>query len=125
ERIVLVKTLAYLASVDGKITDEEVEYVNNIAKSLNITIENPFDNIKHKELEEVLAPLNSKKSKKIILAKLVNLAYADGEYCDVEKQGIQEIAKILNINSEDISSIENWVNRGIIWTQEGYNLINQ
>jgi uncharacterized tellurite resistance protein B-like protein len=124
DREVLVKTLASLAAIDGQVTSEEVEYVNFVSKSLNVTVDNVFDSIKDKSLAEILAPLDSEGSKKIVLSKLIDLAYADGDYCDIEKQGIREIAKILKISSENISAIETWVQKGIEWTQEGYKLIN-
>ncbi len=65
DREVLVKTLASLAAIDGQVTSEEVEYVNFVSKSLNVTVDNVFDSITDKSLAEILAPLDSEGSEEM------------------------------------------------------------
>lgn len=117
-----LKLLAYLSKIDGEIAPEEIKFVENIAIELGISSTNIFN--EEIDLDDICCNFKSLLSKNVVILELINIAYADREYKQSEKDGIKIIAQRLDVNTEKIDEIEQWINDGIIWSEKGSKIIN-
>ncbi|OPY55807.1 MAG: Dna-J like membrane chaperone protein [Pelotomaculum sp. PtaU1.Bin035] len=125
EKESLLKLLLYLSMIDGKLTKEEIDFINSIASEIGLSSQNISDNIDDLEIDGILSEIKSDSSKKILLIELVNIAVSDGEYSDTEKRGLEIICNKLGISSEILNRIEKWVSEGKAWMKNGLNLIGE
>jgi len=123
ERLALVKTLAFLAYAGGERAPEDAEFVVTVGRNLGLDVRPILNDVHRLKLEEILPSVGEPRSKRVFLQALVNLGYADGEYCEAERAGIRHIAGQLGIDEKTLLRIEEWVERGVAWTHEGYNLL--
>lgn len=78
-----------------------------------------------KELEDTnLSLLERPLAKYAILIELISIGYASGEYCDNEKAYIKNLAKRIDVGSEKLSEIEEWVLGYVNQITAGVNLVN-
>jgi uncharacterized tellurite resistance protein B-like protein len=123
ERIALVRTLAYLAHRDHTLVQEEIDPISTIAYDLSLDPQIILANNGNPDLAHVLKPIKSEQSKRIVIQELVNFAYIDNEYVQEERDAVRNIAEILDVEATVVANIEEWVERGRAWMQEGKQLI--
>ncbi len=123
EELALVKTMAYFANVDGKITSEERALLDGAAAKCGVDAGDVLKDISKINLEETLAPVQTDKSRRIFIQELITIGYADGHYFQVEKDAVNNVASILGVDDEKVDRIDAWVREGVNWSKKGYGII--
>lgn len=122
ERRILVQAFAYLAHLDNTLHQAELDLISTVSHNLGLDPQIIVADA-GKGLEDILQPVENEQAKRIILQELVNLAYADGDYSQEERTGIKRAADILGIEPPVVAKIEEWVEKGRMWIQEGEKII--
>lgn len=123
EALALVKAMAYFANVDGKITSEELQLLEAAAENVGIEIQAVLKEVSTINLEEILLPVQSSKSKRIFIQELITVGYADGHYFQLEKDAVREVASILGVDNKTVDRIDAWIQEGVNWAGNGYELV--
>ncbi len=123
EKRALVKTMAYFAHIDGKVTPEEAELLEKAAETSGLDAKEAWKDVASGGIEKELACLRTDKSKRIVIQELIALGYADGRYFQLEKEAVNRVASILGLDRETVERIESWVRQGVEWSGKGYGLI--
>jgi tellurite resistance protein len=116
-----MQLLVLIAKADGKITKEEIDFLNDYSNNTGLD----WKELKEISLEEILSEFKTFSSKIEVMQELVKLAMIDGDYSDEEKAGVKEIAHILSLPESKVIAIEDWVRRGLEWIAEGQALKNE
>jgi len=83
----------------------------------------PLYNNPKLSVKQLCAEISIDQSRIIIFQELLHLAYIDGDYCEVEKDFLYEVAKYFGINSEKFIEIERWVKSGLVWSENGHAIL--
>jgi uncharacterized tellurite resistance protein B-like protein len=119
DRKVLVHAFAYLAHVDQELHQEELDRIVVVARNLGLDPQIIIDDVGSIDLDAMLREVESEQAKRVILQELLNLAYADGNYSEEEREGIVHIAQTFGVKLSILDKIEDWVAKGRAWVQEG------
>lgn len=120
-----LKGLLYLAKADGEIEIEEQQFFKNIAHNFSL------DQVSIKEIETLFnakeytieIEFEEQKQALLLLQEGIQLCHMDGKYELEEQATIYQIADLLSIDSDKVEKIENWVDEGIKWRNEGRKMI--
>lgn len=105
-----IKSLINLMKIDGKIKDEEKEFINKILEESNLR-EGDVDSFKNKYDDKSMYKIDysifadEPYESILLLTALVGLSKSDNEFHITEKMFIKEVAKELQFDDEDISEI--------------------
>jgi len=122
DRDLLCKALRFLMGSDGVLATEEWQFLDASARVLGL------DPALYREAEVKSALLSQMRlisgeaAKRILLMELVNMAHADGEYNDQERNAVLEMATFMGISSDILGHVEHWVESGIQHATEGQHL---
>ncbi|MGP1384892.1 MAG: DUF726 domain-containing protein [Thainema sp.] len=106
EKRAILKLLIWLATRDGEISKQELEFLENVALHLQIDPLPPVKNVNLAELQTILLDLKTTASKQFVLELLLQMSFADGIYDARERVAISEAAKILDVPWSTIENIE-------------------
>lgn len=119
-KINFLKGLIRIAMADGQLDDTEWQFYCQAAVAIGLD---------EKDLAEIRVYWESSEKPRISFATLrekmfffiqaIQLCWIDNNYTDVEKDEIMALQLELNVNSEAINSIEEWVYEGIQWNKKG------
>ncbi len=123
EELALVKTMAHFANADGKITSEEMVLLEGAAAKCGVEADDVLKDVAQINLEETLAPVQTDKSRRIVIQELITIGYADGHFFQVEKDAVNNVASILGVDNDTVGRIETWVQEGVDWSKKGYGVI--
>jgi len=123
ERVALLELLAYLAAVDGEVSEEELAFIAGSADRLGVEAGDLFEGISGRELSSFCTPFKRTKAKSIALLELINLALIDGHYDDAEKNGVRVIGEMMGVDPGYVDELEAWVERGRRWQEDGRKLL--
>ena len=122
ERAVL-ELLGWVATVDREITDTERQYVVEISHDFNASAEGVFSITDEKSLDEICSSFGDETAKRIALVYLARLSFIDELYDEDEWLGVRHVGDTLGVSDSDVADIEDWVQRGISWEEEGRRLL--
>lgn len=108
ERDLLCRLARALMESDGKVTPEEVTYLEACATSLGL---DPSDYSRSEPLPSLLLELSSvgsRRSARILLMELISIALADGEYCARERADTRRVASAIGVDDVTLAAIEEW-----------------
>lgn len=116
EKEAFFKALVGLTYADGKIDEEEINSLMEIASAYGITNINDFSLYanENKILEEVKIIANRNLALQLI-KELCILSHTDSNLSDAETLFIVRVGLAMNIELEKIEQISNWVIDHIIW----------
>ena len=120
EKKVLVDLLIRLTHIDNTFDTHEINFLANIQRKYDI----PLYNNPARSVKQLCAEINKDKSRIIVFQELLHLAYIDGNYCDLEKKFLHEVAQYFAIKAEKIVEIEGWVKSGIVWKANGEEILS-
>ncbi len=123
EKRALLRLMAFLTVVDGKITQEEITYLHQISTYMEASAEGLFEEIAGKTIEDLCSTFERSQAKTIALIELINIAYADGDYSEPERVGVRKIADLLGTNEREVEKLERWVEQGLEWKVAGKRLV--
>ena len=119
EKVVLVDLLIRLSQIDNTFDKQEIDFLSEIQLKHEI----PLYNNPKLSIKQLCAEINTDKSRIIIFQELLRLAYIDGDYCELEKGFLNEVAKYFSIKAEKFIEIEQWIKSGLIWVKNGNEIL--
>ena len=115
EKRSLVQLLTFIARSDGKVEQQEWNYLNRFCNKNGLT----YDINEENDLEHICGAIQSRQAKIVALQHVVRMALSDGNYQDIERQHAKQIASALGIKSEHFKYIEGWAVEGFEWKKKG------
>lgn len=125
EKAAYFGALATMASVDGHASPEELEFLQMMAEAAELpeNIHNEIAEIAKNpniiSLQKCLDELKESPLRFSLITDIISFAKADGKYTQEEKDKIQDIADFLNINQEQFSILDRFVNKANDAQQQG------
>lgn len=83
-----------------------------------------WDSVGTLTIEDLINNIASGISKNIVIMELINVALADNNYQESERAGVMSIARLMNVTEEKVEEIENWIQEGKTWANQGLNIIS-
>lgn len=122
QRQALLDLAVITASIDNDVSDEELQYLEELANNYNLTLD--LENHRASSIDDVISIIDSKQAKVIVLQELIKLSYKDGHFGPEEQQKVFQIAQKLGLNDPELLlAIERWVRQGFDWLHEGEQLL--
>lgn len=111
EKTSYVKALMYIALADDTVEDNERFFIHQIGQIYKLedeTLARLETSILKKEetLDEILSEIGDRKNKLMLLFDLVALCFADGNYSDIERKGMETVSNIMGIENSKLDEIE-------------------
>lgn len=109
--------IASIATADREASPEELEFIRGLATSADLSKEQEdavlrsATEISATELDRCLDILKQSDLRFSLITDIISFAKADGEYSEDEKKNIAEIARHLNVNNEQFSLLDQFVNK--------------
>jgi uncharacterized tellurite resistance protein B-like protein len=109
--------IASIATADHSASEEEVEYLMHLADSADVSEEqkqavaNAATEISGDELTRCLNILKTSDLRFSLITDLISFGQSDDNYSEEEKNNVEKIAKYLNINREQFSLLDQFVNK--------------
>lgn len=100
----LLSLVQMVAIADNMIVEQETLSLTSLKKRYS-------DNVVSSSapLPDLSTVFNTRKTKIAVLLELIHLAYVDNKYHAKEKELIAEIAKSLDISTDQLETLERWV----------------
>ena len=111
--------IASIATADRQATEEEVDYLNQLAEAANLSDEQKEAVIKaaqeitDEDTKRCLDVLKTSELKYSLVTDLIAFAKSDGNYSENEKQNIQKMADYLGVNKEQFSLLDHFTDKAI------------
>ncbi|GEO08230.1 tellurite resistance TerB family protein [Segetibacter aerophilus] len=111
--------IASIATADRQATEEEIDYLSQLADAANLSQEqkeaviSAAQEISDEDAKRCLDVLKTSELKFSLVTDLIAFAKADGEYTDDEKQNIQKMADYLGVNKEQFSLLDHFTDKAI------------
>ena len=115
EKIIFLKVLTRLARADGKLDDNERDFIREIAVVYNVPANRFEEIINVNSDDEIVAEVKKIKNRKLaleLIKEMCLLANADSDLSDNE-------TLLIGRELEKIQQISQWVIDRIIWLEEG------
>src|SRR5688572_13953225 len=109
--------IASIATADHTASEEELEYITQLAESAEISEEQKqaviraATELSGDELTRCLEILKTSDLRFSLITDLMNFAQSDKDYSEAEKQNVEKIASYLKINHEQFSLLDQFVNK--------------
>ncbi|WP_232058320.1 TerB family tellurite resistance protein [Nibribacter ruber] len=117
--------LATIASADGNVTDDELEFLRltseaaELPANLQQEIESIAKNPSQISLQKCLDVLKGSQLRFSFLTDVISFAKADGEYTQDEQRRISEIGQYLGIDQKQFSILDQFVDKANQAQQQG------
>lgn len=122
QRIAFMKALARLANADGKLDDDEKEFIREAAKIYGVPegrLEEILKQGSDDEVVEAVKIIDNRRAALELVKEMCVLAHADDELSDNEILLIGRIGQAMGIEPKKIEQISQWVIDRLIWVEEG------
>ena len=122
EKIIFLKVLTRLARADGKLDDNERDFIREIAVVYNVPAYRFEEIINVNSDDEIVAEVKKIKNRKLaleLIKEMCLLANADSDLSDNETLLIGRVGQAMGVELEKIQQISQWVIDRIIWLEEG------
>ncbi|TVX97405.1 TerB family tellurite resistance protein [Cohnella terricola] len=96
-----------VANADGFVSGNEKRYLQAVRTELGLE-----DHLRvvprHRELSEVLSGIQDQRVQHLFFLEILLLAYADGDYCDEEKQIVMDMKRMFGVPDETYEAFKSW-----------------
>ncbi len=109
--------IASIATADHTASEEELEYITQLAESAGISEEQKQSVVRAAtelsgdELTRCLDILKTSDLRFSLITDLMNFGQSDKDYSEAEKKNVEKIASYLKINQEQFSLLDQFVNK--------------
>lgn len=123
--------IASIATADRKATDEELEFLQALTESADLTEEQEQAILQaatdpsSAHLQQSLDILKGSELRYSLITDLIAFAKSDGKYTDEEQNMVQQMASYLNIDANQYSTINQFVNQAEQAQQQGHDITSQ
>ncbi|WP_251551501.1 hypothetical protein [Neobacillus muris] len=107
EKKAFLELASYIARIDGNLSIYESSILDKYRKEMDLA----DYQTKGLPMEEILQYFKSERSKKIVLAELFQLIFADGVFHDLERESVKLIKTHFGFDEEEYSSFKDWVDK--------------
>ncbi len=111
EEIAIIRTLAVVASADGKFVPEEEALLLSIASQLGVDVAGALEGTESMSIEQMVSAVTTPINRRSFLAEIVRMAYCDGTLNENESKVINAIANVFEINASTIEAIDSWARK--------------
>jgi uncharacterized tellurite resistance protein B-like protein len=117
--------IASLASADRQASEEELEYINELCQSANLSpqqlasVQQAATSLSGDELHRCLDILKNSELKYSLIADLMAFAKADNDYSEAEEQSIQKISDYMGVNQQQFSLLDQFSKQAVPASGEG------
>ena len=121
QRIAFMKALASLANADGKLDQEEVDFIKQVAVIYGVPEERVQEILQIQNEDEVVAAvklIDNRRAALELIKEMCILAHADNELSDSEVMLIGRVGQSMGVELEKIEQISNWIIDKIIWLEQ-------
>lgn len=121
QRVVFMMALASLANADGKLDEEEKEFIRHVAVIYGVPTSRVEDILLVNDEAEVLDAvkiIDDRRAALELIKEMCVLAHADNELSDSETLFIGKVGQAMGIELEKIEQISRWVIDRVIWLEE-------
>lgn len=122
EKIIFFKVLTRLARADGKLDDNERDFIREIALVYSVPANRFEEIINVNSDDEIVAEVKKIKKRKLaleLIKEMCLLANTDSDLSDNETLLIGRVGQAMGVELEKIQQISQWVIDRIIWLEEG------
>ena len=111
--------IASIATADRQATEEEVDYLNQLADAADLSeqqkeaVIKAAQEISDEDTKRCLDILKTSDLKFSLVTDLIAFAKADSEYTEDEKRNIEKMANYLGVNKEQFSLLDNFTDKAI------------
>ena len=115
EKGAYLAAIASIATADRVASDEEIEYLEELAESAELSsdqkeiIKNAATELTGEDLKKCLDILKKSDLRYSLVTDLITFAHSDQNYTDDEKANIEKIATYLEINNDQFSVLNEFV----------------
>ncbi|UQB41833.1 TerB family tellurite resistance protein [Thiomicrospira microaerophila] len=122
QRQALFDLAVMMAAADNDVSEEEIEYLQELSQKYGIV----FDlNKSLLKMSELLVKMDSNEAKIITLQELMRISYKDGHFSPDERDKVFVIAQKMGVNDPALLlAVEKWVRQGFDWLYEGEQLLD-
>ncbi|WP_372632168.1 TerB family tellurite resistance protein [Cohnella sp.] len=96
-----------VANADGFVSGGEKRYLQSVRSELGLE-----DRLRivapPRDLQEVLSEIRDRRVQHLFFLEILLLAYADGDYCDEEKQIVMDMKRTFDIPDETYEAFKAW-----------------
>lgn len=121
QRLAFMKALARLANADGKLDQEELVFIKQVAVVYGVP-EYRVEEILHvkndEEILEAVKIINNRRVALELIKEMCILAHSDSELSDSETMLIGKVGLAMGVELEKIEQISQWVIDRVIWLEE-------
>ena len=113
--------LHYASTLNG-VTNEETEFISNLAEEFGISEAEAKQSLEHSSKEQIMDMLDvftDRRHKLELIKELFFLGYADGNLTDEELMFVASVGNKMGIDDDVLEDISRWVIAGIEWQEEG------
>jgi hypothetical protein len=121
EKMAFLAALHYASTLNG-VTNEETEFISNLAEEFGISETEAKQSLEHSSKEQIMDMLDvftDRRHKLELIKELFFLGYADGNLTDEELMFVASVGNKMGIDDDVLEDISRWVIAGIEWQEEG------
>jgi uncharacterized tellurite resistance protein B-like protein len=122
EKLAFLELATLMVSIDGKITVEESDMLQDAAEEMEIN-GYPAGPIDIQDLEEVCLRIEDTEAKAFILLELASFAFVDHDYDESEKALLRTIAKKWKLDKMSMLQIEEWAFKRVNLAKEAAEIV--
>lgn len=121
QRIAFMKALARLANADGRLDEDEKQFIKQVAVIYGVPakrVEEILQIESDDEIVEAVKVIDSRRAALELIKEMCVLAHADNELSESETLLIGKVGQAMGIELEKIEQISQWVIDRVIWLEE-------
>lgn len=111
EEVAIIRTLAIVASADGKFVPEEEALLIKVAKQIGIDVAEALEGSESLSLEQIVSPVATPLARRSLLLEAVRMAYCDGTLNEQESKVIKAVTNLFEINTSTLEAIDDWARK--------------
>lgn len=123
EEIAIVRTLALVASADGKFVQEEEALLLSVAKQLGVDVAEALEGTESMSVEQMVSSITTPTNRRSFLLETVRMAYCDGTLNEKESKVINAIADFFDINASTVEAIDSWARKDVEIQRQGMDIV--
>lgn len=121
QRVAFMTALAGLANADGKLDEEELDFIKEVAVAYGVPSQRVLEILQINNAEDIVEKvkiINNRRAALELIKEMCVLAHADNELTDSEILLIGKIGQAMGVELEKIEQISQWVIDRVIWLEE-------
>lgn len=111
--------IASLATADRQASEEELEYLNELAQAANLSgeqqqmVQHAASDLSGEDLNRCLDVLKNSELRYSLVADLIAFAKADQDYSEAEEQNIQKISTYLGLDQKQVELLDEFSQQSV------------